>query len=200
MTVRAEQDTLRVAGDAVRRGEARVEEAQEALTAFRLKQQILDPSKSAATLLGVVGTLESRLASARSQLAADSKYLSPESPQYRIQSNQIQALERQIDAETERLTGDGKSALAPILASYERKLLEREFAEKEYTIALTSLEAARNQVLKQHLFVSRVVEPNLPEDSTFPKRWLFMVTEVCVLLLAYGIGWLILAGAREHAA
>ena len=45
----------------------------------------------------------------------------------------------------------------------------------------------------------RVVEPNLPQKALYPKRWTIVLSAFIGLLLAYGIGWLIMAGVREHA-
>jgi capsular polysaccharide transport system permease protein len=78
--------------------------------------------------------------------------------------------------------------------------MARDFARGSYNSALTSLDQARAAVLKQQYFLSRSVQPNLPEDALFPKRWLIPLSVFLALLISYGIGWLIVAGFREHAA
>jgi capsular polysaccharide transport system permease protein len=65
---------------------------------------------------------------------------------------------------------------------------------------LTALENARLQALRQQLFVVKVVRPNLPERALFPRRTMMTATVFLALLLTYSIGWLIIAGMREHAA
>lgn len=45
----------------------------------------------------------------------------------------------------------------------------------------------------------RVVEPNLPVKALYPQRLKIVATVFFALALAYAIGWLILAGVREHA-
>jgi capsular polysaccharide transport system permease protein len=40
----------------------------------------------------------------------------------------------------------------------------------------------------------------MPVKSTYPERWRILGTVVVALLLIYSIGWLIVAGVREHAA
>ena len=49
-------------------------------------------------------------------------------------------------------------------------------------------------------YLVRVVQPNLPEKSLAPRRGFILLTLFVSLLVAYGIGWLILAGILEHAA
>ncbi len=45
----------------------------------------------------------------------------------------------------------------------------------------------------------RMVEPNLPEKSLYPRRWVITASVFFGLVLIYGVGWLILAGIKEHA-
>ena len=54
------------------------------------------------------------------------------------------------------------------------------------------------QALKQQLFMAAVVNPNLPQRSTAPDRLGSVLTVTIGLFLIYAIGWLIIAGVREH--
>lgn len=197
---RAEADTLSVAKNEVADAEKRVIGAQTALTEFRVKQQSLDPSKSATTLLTVVGALEGQLAQARAQQAAQGNFLNADSPVQKALAGKIAALQAQIDRETARMTGGNNGVLAPILAKYETLQLSKEFSEKQYAAALASMESARIEAMKQHMFVVRIVEPNTPDMPLYPRRILSILSVFVTLLVSYGIGWLIYAGMREHAA
>ena len=105
----------------------------------------------------------------------------------------------QLTAQRARLTG-GAGSLAPAVAGYERLAVDRDLANRAYASALQSLETARLDAQKQHVYLVRVVEPNLPVKSTYPKRAVTVLGVFGALLLAYGIGWLIVVGVREHAA
>ena len=105
----------------------------------------------------------------------------------------------QLASQRGRLTG-GDASLAPTVAGYERLSVDRELATKAYGSALQSLETARLDAQKQHVYLVRVVEPNLPQKSTYPLRAVTVLGVFGALLLAYGIGWLIVVGVREHAA
>ncbi|MNY72224.1 hypothetical protein D3C86_2107300 [compost metagenome] len=63
--------------------------------------------------------------------------------------------------------------------------------------ATTSLNAATLDARRQHLYLDRVVEPNLPDEAEEPRRFRVLMAVFASLLLAYGAGWLILAGLRE---
>ena len=40
----------------------------------------------------------------------------------------------------------------------------------------------------------------MPQKALYPERGRILLTVLIALLLAYAIGWLIVAGVREHAA
>ena len=40
----------------------------------------------------------------------------------------------------------------------------------------------------------------MPVKALYPERWRVLATLLIGLLLAYSIGWLIVAGVREHSA
>jgi capsular polysaccharide transport system permease protein len=196
---RAQADALRVAQSEVARSEARVAAVHEQLALFRTEKRSLDPEKSGAMVTQVIGGIEGELARARAELAVQSAALRQGNPQLTALQSRVASLERQAQAQNARLTGAAGS-LAPAVSSYERIALEREFADKEYALAMGSLETARLDAQKKHLYLVRVVQPNLPEKSLAPQRGFILLTLFVSLLVAYGIGWLILAGIREHAA
>jgi len=196
---RAIQDTVRVAQREVDSAEKRVVAAQQALTTFRMSERDIDPQKTSTAQLSLVHTLQLQLVQARAQLAGAGASVRQDSPQFVALRDRIHALEGQIAIESARLTGQN-GALAPVLADYEQLTLQREFAQTSYTSALTALENARLQAMRQQLFVVNVVRPNLPERALFPRSTMMVATMFLGLLLSYSIGWLIIAGMREHAA
>jgi len=125
--------------------------------------------------------------------------ISPSSPQYQALAAHVAALQAQVDAQAGRLVG-GSGAIANDISGYQALMLRREFLAKRYEAAAASLEKAREQALQQQLYLVRVVDANMPVKSTYPERWRILGTVVVALLLIYSIGWLIVAGVREHAA
>ena len=196
---RAEADALRVSQGEVQRTASIVADLSNRATNFRDQRQSLDPAKSAAVVTEVIGGLEGQLARAQAELAAQRTYLKPGSPRLQEQETRVAALQGQLTSQRGRLTG-GDGSLAPSVAGYERLSVDRELANRAYGSALQSLETARLDAQKQHVYLIRVVEPNLPQKSTFPLRAVTVIGVFGALLLAYGIGWLIVVGVREHAA
>lgn len=178
--------------------ESELADIQRRLTRFRERRGDIDPKRNAAGTQGLVGEIEARLAAARADAAAMARVLAPNSPQRIAMQARIAGLEGQRAAQAARLTGEG-SALAPRLADYEELLLRQQFAAKRYEAARATREAARAEALREQLFVVPVVTPNLPEKSLYPRRWLSLAAALAGLVIAWGIGWLLVAGFREHA-
>ena len=177
--------------------EGALSQAQTRLTAFRRTQGDIDPAGSGKAQLGLVTDVEGNVVSARSKLASMGRFLSKSSPQYRAQDAQVAALEAQLVRQASRLAGSG-SSIASSLGNYEDLVIRKEFASQRYTVAAGAYEQARSEALKQQLYLTRVVDPNMPVKSEFPQRGKRVTTVFFSLLIAYAIGWLLVAGVREH--
>ena len=195
---RAVEDAVRVATAELKEAESQVIDAQRSLTAFRLQQRDIDPEKTGAGQLTLVGRLEEALAQARAQLSAMQATVNSDSPQVVALRDRVVGLERQLSAQNARMTD--AQGTAPRMADYQRLQMKLDFAAKRYAGVATALETARENALKQQLYIVRVVEPNLPVRALYPRSLLIVTSVFASLLVAYGIGWLIVAGVREHAA
>lgn len=199
LSERAREDTLRIAREEVAVAERRVLAAREALTAFREREQTLDTTGQARAALETLGQMEGALAVARTELRERSSFMRPDNPALLSTRNRIAALERQIAEERGRQTRSG-SGLAQQMAEYERLMLEREFADRQLASATQSLELARIEAGRQQLYLARVVEPNLAVYALYPRKILVVLSAFAILTVVFCIGWLIVAGLREHAA
>ncbi|WP_375428379.1 lipopolysaccharide biosynthesis protein [uncultured Sphingomonas sp.] len=193
-------------GDALATARRQLGEAEDELarnqvrtTAFRQTRGDIDPQASGEAQIGLVATLTGQLAGARAQLASMNGLISPSSPQYRAVAARVAALGAQVAQQSGRLTGS-RSAIAADIGDYEELKLRQQFLAKRYDAAATAVQRAREQALRQQLYVVRVVEPNMPVKSLYPQRWRMFGTALVALLLIYSIGWLLVAGVREHAA
>lgn len=193
----------RLLRDAVGRAEAEVTEAQNrviaaqsALTAFRNRELLIDPTRNAVALAELIAKLSAELASTRAQIA-EAKMNSSTGPQLPVLERKAIALDEQIASERTRVarSSDG---LAERIATYERLVLEREFANKMLSTNEADLVRAKAEAAKQLLYLERVVEPNQADYSTQPKRWRNVLTVLVANLLLILVGWLIFTGVRDH--
>jgi capsular polysaccharide transport system permease protein len=192
-------DALAVSRRQLSEAEDALARTQHQLTLFRTKNADIDPKASGEAQLGLVTTLTGQLVSARAQLSAMRGLIMPTSPQYRALAARVAALQAQVASQSGRLVG-GSQAIANDISGYEDLRLRQEFLEKRYEAAASGLEKAREQALRQQLYVVRIVDANMPVKALFPERWRILATATVALLLLYAIGWLIAAGVREHAA
>jgi capsular polysaccharide transport system permease protein len=171
--------------------------AQQQLTGFRRGHADIDPEGSGKAQIGLVTTLTGNLVSARARLRAMEGVISSDSPQYRAAAAQVRALEAQIAGQSNHIAGTGPS-IAASLGDYESLVIHRENAARRYATVAAQYDHARAEAERKQVYLIRVVEPNMPVKSLFPERGTITLTVFLGLALAYGIGWLLLAGIREH--
>lgn len=201
LNVRSYTDSLALASRQLREAEDGVARSQVAITRFRQTRGDIDPAGSGQAQIGLVSNLNQTLSTARAQLAAMAGTIRTDSPQYIALARRVQALQAQVAAQSGRLAGaGGGGTIARDLGGYEDLRIRQEFAAKRYETAAASFEKAREQAQKQQLYLVRLVDANMPVKSLYPERWRIVGTVFVGLLLAYAIGWLIVAGVREHAA
>lgn len=176
--------------------EVRVVASEAALTQFRNREKVIDPTRSSLADLDLVGKLEAQLATLkadRNSLAASA----PNSPQLVVLDRQIAAFKAQIDIERDKMTGDSAS-LAPKIGEYERLMIERDFAAKELTAVSATLETAREEARRKRLYLQRIVPPNVPDTALLPMRLLSVGMVLVSSFLIYGTVVLVIAGLKEH--
>ncbi|MEH0196589.1 capsule biosynthesis protein [Caulobacter sp. CCNWLY153] len=195
---RALDNALGVSSRQVRDAERQIAEVERALTRFRQGRGDMDPERTGAAQITALVQQKQQLSQASAQLASMSTTIAPDAPQRVALANQVRALQAQVVAAQGSLAGSDR-AVAATLGTYEALKLRQGLAAKQYEAAQSAALTARAEALKQQVYVVRVVEPNLPVKALAPARIRIVVTIFFGLLLAYGVGWLILAGVREHA-
>ena len=196
MNERASADAVAQAQAAREEARVRLTGAQQQLTAFRNREQFIDPEITARESSQLTGGLQAQVAALRAeraQIAAEA----PNSPQLPTFDARIRAYQAQIEAERARVAG-ASGSLATKISVYEDLALARELADRELTQATAAVISAEQEARRQKLYLDRVVSPSLPDKPAQPKRWMAVLTVFASTLLAYGVGWLLWAGVREH--
>jgi capsular polysaccharide transport system permease protein len=195
---RARRDALDIAGREVDRAEQRIAEIQSDLTAYRVKQKMLDPKTASSGVLELIGQMNAAQTNARAQLG-ELLNNSPNSPQIPLVKTRIASLDKLIAEERAKLSGATDSVVST-LTEYERLNIQRELAEKALASAFTSLEAARIEAQRQQLYLETIAQPNLADYPLYPKRVVSFITVFATCFLVYGLAWLLVANVREHSA
>ena len=193
---RARRDALDTARREVDHAEQRIADIQTELTAYRVKQKMLDPKSASTGVLELLGQMNAAHTNARAQLG-ELLNNSPNSPQIPLVKTRIASLDKLIAEEKAKLSGESDSVVSA-LTEYERLNTQRELGEKALASAFTSLEAARIEAQRQQLYLETIAQPNLADYPLYPKRIVSFITVVASCCLAYGIAWLLVANVREH--
>lgn len=195
---RGRQDALKIALDDVERVEAEAKKSNTKLANYRNQKSIIDPDRQSAINLQQIAKLEEGLIQARVQLSQVTM-AAPQNPQIGILKKQIAELEVAIQRERERVAGSvERSSLATKSAEFQELIFENSLAEKKLAAALTSLETAKSESAKKHIYIERVVEPNTPDLPMYPRRIRGILATIAGGLLAWGILSLLTASVREH--
>jgi capsular polysaccharide transport system permease protein len=193
---RADADAIKETRTEITEAEANLEQSEQALTSFRNRERLIDPTRSSAVNLELLGKLQGDTATLRAERAGIAAN-APQSPQLPALDSRIKAYDQQAQDQQARMAGETGS-LAPMIGEYERLSLERDFAGKAVAAAAEAAETARLEARRKRLYLERISNPSLPDSATEPHRVSNLITALATLLLIYGTLALLIAGFREH--
>lgn len=195
---RAYADALRFATQLVEEQKAKVLEIEDQLTKFRNEQRVIDPNKESAAALENVGKMMSDLMALEAGLneqiavAADSPSIPP-------LLEKIHSYGDEIAKQRAQIAGDNAS-LAGKLAAFDNLILDRELAAKGLEAAVVHLIGARQDAEHQQLYLQTIVEPDLADESLYPKRVLTLLAVLGLSLCVYWIAKAFIESVLEHEA
>ncbi len=201
MSRRAQDDAIALAMTEVKTAEQRVSAAQDAMREFRNRSGMLDPASTAGGLQDIVSQLEGEAVKVRAEIAEASTYMSKDAPALVGLRARLEAVETQLASEKLRLAGEAARAdsLTSFAGEYEALQTESEFARQQLVSAMTSLETARVKAEAKSRYVVAFQVPALPDESLYPRPWLFTAYVFVGSLALAGLCSLIVAAVREHA-
>jgi capsular polysaccharide transport system permease protein len=77
-------------------------------------------------------------------------------------------------------------------------VLERDFADKNLMTVLSGYEQALTDARNKRLYLERIVQPNLPDVATEPRRMRGVLATFLLGLILWGTLTILIAGLREH--
>lgn len=197
----AREDAVRYAREELTVVQERLRAAREAITAFRVKNQIVDPTTDFQTQAGLIGILENRLADAQIEveLLSDSAATDPRL----IQANRrIEVIEARIASERSKVgtngAGGDQKDYAELAADYERLAVDREFAERAYVAALATYDSAVAESQRKNRYLAAHIMPTKAETSRYPERFSLLGLLALFLFLAWAIGTLVVYSLKDR--
>lgn len=192
-------DQVKFAEDELIKARADYEHKRAALIEFQNKNGLLDAEASAKSQAGIIATLEATLATERASLKGLLATLNPNAPQVRQQQVRVTAIQKQLDAEKTALVSSPQQGHLNVVAADYRKLsVDTEIAEEAYKLSVSALQNAKIEANKNIHSLVTVVQPNMPEDATYPYRLYNLLTLLVILFFIYGITRFVIASIEDH--
>jgi capsular polysaccharide transport system permease protein len=200
LSASSRDDRMALAQAEMERAEARLSAARTSLRELQSQHGDLNPLASAEAVLGIRSRLEGELAIARAELSTLTATMPRGAAEIVAARRRVSALREQIDEQNQRMTAEGEEGgIHAELAEFEPVVIEKEFAQRAYESALSSLELARVDAGRQHRYLVLVSGPSQPEEPAFPRVWYSVLTVLALSFALLGVGTLLIASIREHA-
>lgn len=198
----AREDTTRFAREELDQAVARLKSAREAVTDFRSRTQIVDPSADLQGQMGLLNTLQQQLAEALIEQDLLQDITRPGDPRIDQVQRRIAVIENRIAAERRKFgvggEGPGGEDYASLLAEYEGLSVDREFAERTYTAALSAYDLARAEAQRQSRYLATFIRPGVAEKSEYPRRYITLGLIAMFLFMAWATLALVYYSLRDR--
>jgi capsular polysaccharide transport system permease protein len=174
LSAAARTDATRYAAQDLEASVERLKQAREALTQFRLANQIVDLTADIQGQMGLLNNLQGQLAAALIDLDLLVGTARDGDPRLIQAQRRIEVIRARIEDERRKFgaggVGPGGENYATTVSNYERLTVDREYAERAYTAALSAYDAARAEADRQSLYLAAYIRPTRAEQAEFPQR------------------------------
>ena len=187
----ARADATRYAAEDLAQSVERLKQAREALTTFRLKNQIVDPNADIQAQMGLLTKLQTQQAEALIDFDLLADIAREGDPRLEQAQRRLDVIEARIEAERQKFgvggQGPGGAEYATIIAEFERLTVDRHFAEAAYAASLSARDASIAEANRQSRYLATYIKPTLAQKSEFPQRLILLA----VIALFSGLIWAI---------
>lgn len=152
-----------------------VKVAREALTRFRNETQIVDPTASIQSQMGILSSLQSQLAQTLIDLDILLQTTSSGDPRVTQAQRRIEVTEARIAEERNKLGIGGNNsaqgqAFADLVGEFERLQVDREFAEQSFAASRAAFDSAVAEARRQTRYLAAHVRPTFAESPRHPQE------------------------------
>jgi capsular polysaccharide transport system permease protein len=197
---RARRDATDESEQEMRRAYEMTQTALADMRRFRDSSGMIDPVQADTEIGKLLLPLLQEKIRIESDLFVTSRSLDDSAPTIKALKSRLDSVEQQIVSLKGKLTntgGDGNT-LAASLAKFEQLDLQRQFAEKLYSMAQIDLDRARQRADRQSVYLTVFVPPSLPEESRYPRRAAFSILIFLGLTIVWSIAAMTLASIEDH--
>lgn len=180
----------------------RLKKAREAVTQFRLQNQIVDVQADIASQMGLLAGLQTQQTAAMIELDLLSDSARPGDPRLDQAQRRLAVIEERIAEERRKFgsgeAGDEDNSYGNKVSEYERIAVDREFAERTYVSALSAFDTAKAEASRQSRYLAAYITPTLAQKAEYPQRFMIITGIALFSLLIWIVGSLIFYALRER--
>ncbi|MDF3606847.1 capsule biosynthesis protein [Paracoccus sp. DMF-8] len=199
----AREDATRMAREELEKSRVELTLARQAMTAYRMETQIVDPQADLAGQMGILSGLQAQLAEQMVQhdLLLDNNVRADDNRVIQSQKK-IDALQNLIARERAKFGeeghGPGGESYAQLVAEYEKLAVDREFAEAAYRGARIAYRSALVEAQRQSRYLAPHITPRVARASTQPQRLRLLALTAGLLLIGWSIMTLVYYSVRDR--
>ncbi len=200
----AREDAMRYAREDLEVAVERLRAAREALTRFRIENQLVDPEADIQGRMGVLNNLQQQLAQALIDYDLLATTTNASDPRLAQARRRIDVIRERIATERENFASDQGTAgpdgrdYPTLLAEYESLNVDRQVAEEAYRAALAALDVARANASRQSRYLATYIPPTRASSAEYPRRVMLAGLAALFLVLAWSIGALVFYSLRDR--
>jgi capsular polysaccharide transport system permease protein len=198
----ARADSTRFAKGELDRAFARLRQARQDLTRFRIENQIVDPTADLQGQMGILNSLQEQLASAMIEMDMLPAGLKADDARLLQAQRKIDVIRMRMEDERSKFGetggGPGGEVYGSLIAQYEGLAADMLFAEETYRASLAAYDMAQGEARRQSRYLAAHVRPTLAETAQFPQRWSLLAIAGFFLTIAWAMCVLIYFSIRDR--
>ena len=200
LNLKMQADQSRLAEDEVRRSEGSVRFALADLTSFRNSQHLIDPVESAQSTGKLLLQLMSDKIETEGKLYVMQRAQGVNAPGITGIKARLDSINTHVTDLQNQMAGDKQVSknMAATMSRFEELELKKVFAEKMFEFARQGLERARLSSIRQSIYLAVFVPPTLPQDFSFPERYVDLFLVLLASAMTWASGAVISASILDH--
>ncbi|WP_419421314.1 Wzz/FepE/Etk N-terminal domain-containing protein (plasmid) [Legionella sp. D16C41] len=177
-------DKIKEAQDNVIKREKNLQIARKRIVNLQISKRDLNPRETVAAIYASLSDIKAKIKQAEQEIGVYKKAEVKNSPVVERLSDHLVVLREQQRSLNKRLVDNGAHSMNKVLSGFESALIERDFAEKEWEVALKSLEDIKLQVFNQRQYFLTIVPPITSPIPVEPQKLkLFLL----ILIILYSL-------------
>jgi capsular polysaccharide transport system permease protein len=195
-------DSTRYAQEDLDIAVARLKSAREALTQFRLENEIVDVNADIQSQMGLLAGLQEQQTTALIELDLLTDTARPNDPRLDQAQRRLAVIEARIAEERRKFgaggAGPNGESYANTVGQFERLTVDREFAELSYVSALSAFDTAKAEANRQSRYLAAYITPTLAQKPEYPRRLMLTGNIALFVLLVWMVCTLVYYALRER--